>query len=92
MPAHVQETVTVVGTAPVLDVSSAHIGVNVSERDIKDLPVNGRQMSQLMLQAPGYRFRAEPRFRATQISPSISLLLGAAPAAAALDLPAVEPQ
>ena len=49
----VQETVTVVGTAPVLDVSSAHIGVNVGERDIKDLPVNGRQMSQLMLQAPG---------------------------------------
>jgi len=52
-PAGVQETVTVVGTAPVLDVSSAHIGVNVSERDVKDLPVNGRQMSQLMLQAPG---------------------------------------
>src|SRR5690349_22528471 len=52
-PAGVQETVTVIGTAPVLDVSSAHIGVNVSERDVKDLPVNGRQMSQLMLQAPG---------------------------------------
>src|SRR5262245_36817359 len=52
-PAGVQETVTVVGTAPVLDVSSAHIGLNVSERDVKDLPVNGRQMSQLMLQAPG---------------------------------------
>src|SRR5580765_1122048 len=52
-PAGVTETVTVVGSAPVLDVSSAHIGVNVSERDVKDLPVNGRQMSQLMLQAPG---------------------------------------
>src|SRR5215467_10142464 len=52
-PAGVQEAVTVIGTAPVLDVSSAHIGVNVSERDVKDLPVNGRQMSQLMLQAPG---------------------------------------
>ena len=33
-PAGVQETVTVVGSAPVLDVSSAHIGVNVSERDV----------------------------------------------------------
>ena len=42
-----------VGTAPVLDLSSAHIGVNVSERDVNNLPVNGRQMSQLMLQAPG---------------------------------------
>ena len=52
-PAGVQEVLTVVGTAPVLDMSSAHMGVNVSERDVKDLPVNGRQMSQLMLQAPG---------------------------------------
>ncbi len=52
-PAGVQEAVTVVGTAPVLDLSSAHIGVNVSERDVNNLPVNGRQMSQLMLQAPG---------------------------------------
>ena len=36
-----------------VDLSSARIGVNVSEREIKELPVNGRQMSQLMLQAPG---------------------------------------
>jgi len=52
-PAGVQEEVTVVGTAPVLDVSSARLGVNVSEREVQELPVNGRQMSQLMLQAPG---------------------------------------
>ena len=52
-PAGVQETVTVVGQSPVLDLSSARMGVNVSERDVVNLPVNGRQMSQLMLQAPG---------------------------------------
>src|SRR5512138_3899141 len=52
-PAGVQEAVTVVGTAAVLDLSSARIGVNVNERDVNNLPVNGRQMSQLMLQAPG---------------------------------------
>jgi hypothetical protein len=52
-PAGVQEQVTVVGIAPVLDVSSARLGVNVSEREVNQLPVNGRQMSQLMLQAPG---------------------------------------
>ena len=52
-PAGVQENVTVVATAPVLDISSARIGANVSEREVQDLPVNGRQMSQLMLQAPG---------------------------------------
>jgi hypothetical protein len=33
--------------------SSARIGVNVSEREVLNLPVNGRQMSPLMLQAPG---------------------------------------
>jgi hypothetical protein len=52
-PAGVQEAVTVVGSAPILDISSARLGVNVSERDVSELPVNGRQMSQLMLQAPG---------------------------------------
>jgi hypothetical protein len=52
-PAGVQEAVTVVGSAPLLDLSSARIGANVSEREVLNLPVNGRQMSQLMLQAPG---------------------------------------
>jgi carboxypeptidase family protein len=48
-----QENVTVIGTSPVIDISSAKIGANVSEREAQGLPVNGRQMSQLMLQAPG---------------------------------------
>jgi Carboxypeptidase regulatory-like domain/TonB dependent receptor len=52
-PAGVTEAVTVVGSAPVLDLSSAKIGVNLGEREVNNLPVNGRQMSQLMLQAPG---------------------------------------
>ncbi len=51
--AGVSETVMVVGTADALDISSARIGVNVTEREVQNLPVNGRQMSQLMLQAPG---------------------------------------
>lgn len=51
--AGVSEMVTVVGQAGALDISSARIGVNVSEREVQNLPVNGRQMSQLMLQAPG---------------------------------------
>ena len=52
-PAGVQESVTVTADIPVLDLSSARIGVNVSQREVDGLPVNGRQMSQLMLQAPG---------------------------------------
>jgi hypothetical protein len=52
-PAGVQEAVTVVGQTQVLDLSSARMGVNVSPREVDGLPVNGRQMSQLLLQAPG---------------------------------------
>jgi hypothetical protein len=52
-PAGLTETVTVTGQANNIDLSSARIGVNVSEREVLNLPVNGRQMSQLMLQAPG---------------------------------------
>ncbi len=51
--AGVTEAVTVKGNATAMDLSSARIGVNVSEREVQNLPVNGRQMSQLMLQAPG---------------------------------------
>jgi hypothetical protein len=52
-PAGVTETVTVQGTATTIDLSSARIGANVNQREVQDLPINGRQMSQLYLQAPG---------------------------------------
>jgi hypothetical protein len=52
-PAGVSETVTVTGGVQTIDLSSARIGTNVIEREVKDLPINGRQMSQLYLQAPG---------------------------------------
>ena len=52
-PAGVSETVQVTATVGTVDLSSASLGVNVGERDVLNLPVNGRQMSQLMLQAPG---------------------------------------
>jgi len=52
-PEGVTEQVVVHGNATAIDLSSARIGVNVGEREVENLPVNGRQMSQLMLQAPG---------------------------------------
>src|SRR5215207_8030063 len=52
-PAGLTESITVSGESTTIDLSSARIGVNVGERDVQNLPVNGRQMSQLMLQAPG---------------------------------------
>lgn len=47
------ETVTVTGTVPVVDLSSAKLGVNVSPDEIEHLPVNGRNFANLMTLAPG---------------------------------------
>jgi hypothetical protein len=52
--ANVNTVVTVDGGAlATVDTSSAREGVNVSEREVKQLPLNGRQVSQLYLMAPG---------------------------------------
>jgi hypothetical protein len=47
------EDVTVIGEERVVDSSSARMGANVNEREVHYLPINGRQLSQLYLQAPG---------------------------------------
>ena len=50
----VEEKVDIVadsGTA--IDTGSASMGVNVNPREVEALPLNGRQLSQLYLQAPG---------------------------------------
>lgn len=47
-------TVDVVGgTDAVINTASASIGATVNQREVRDLPINGRQLSQLYLQAPG---------------------------------------
>ena len=48
-----QEAVTVSAEAPVIDLSSAKIGVNVSPEEVQNLPVNGRNFANLMMLAPG---------------------------------------
>ncbi|MFN8060987.1 MAG: TonB-dependent receptor [Vicinamibacterales bacterium] len=52
-PATVSEAVTVTGEAPVIDISSAKIGVNVSPEEVDNLPVNGRNFANLMTLATG---------------------------------------
>ena len=47
------EQVTVSASAPVLDISSARTGVNVSPAEIEGLPVNGRNFANLMTLSPG---------------------------------------
>ncbi len=51
--AGVTETVSVSAVAPVLDVASARIGVNVSPEEVQNLPVNGRNFANLMTLATG---------------------------------------
>jgi hypothetical protein len=41
------------GELTVIDTSSARIGANVNEREVANLPLNGRQVSQLYLLVPG---------------------------------------
>ena len=41
------------GADAVIDTSSAAMGANVNPREVEGLPINGRQLSQLYLQAPG---------------------------------------
>ena len=54
-PASVQESVTVTGEAPLLDVTSSSIGGNIDPRQVSEIPVNGRDWQDLALMAPGVR-------------------------------------
>ncbi len=53
-PSTMVQTVNVSGgELTVIDTSSARIGANVNEREVANLPINGRQVSQLYLLVPG---------------------------------------
>jgi Carboxypeptidase regulatory-like domain len=53
-PAAVSTEITVSGgDMSVIDISSARVSANMPEREVSSLPLNGRQVSQLYLMAPG---------------------------------------
>src|SRR5262245_24622885 len=52
-PEGVAESVAVTADAPLVDTSSAHLGASVSNREVDNLPLNGRQVAQLYLLSPG---------------------------------------
>ena len=53
-PAEIQQSVNVDGgELVVVDTSSARVGGNVNEREVANMPLNGRQLSQLYLLVPG---------------------------------------
>ncbi len=53
-PTTTSESVNIVGgDQAAIDTASATMGANVNPREVQSLPLNGRQVSQLYLQAPG---------------------------------------
>lgn len=54
----VEESVTVTGTTPLVDVSQSKLGGNVDTRQVQELPVNGRNWMQLTMLTPGSRTNA----------------------------------
>jgi len=54
----VQETVTVTGEAPLIEVTSSTVSGNIDPRQMSELPVNGRNWMDLSLLAPGSRSNA----------------------------------
>jgi carboxypeptidase family protein/TonB-dependent receptor-like protein len=57
-PASLQETVTVLGEAPLIDVVSSTVSGNIDQRQVQELPLNGRNWLDLTLLAPGNRSNA----------------------------------
>ena len=54
-PSGVQESVTVTGEAPLLDVTTSTVSANIDARQVQELPLNGRNWLDLTLLAPGNR-------------------------------------
>jgi hypothetical protein len=53
-PASTQQTINVSGgDLAIIDTSSARVGNNINEREVAQMPINGRQISQLYLLTPG---------------------------------------
>ena len=51
----VQETITVTGESPLIDITSSSLGGNIDPKQMEELPVQGREWSSLALLAPGNR-------------------------------------
>jgi hypothetical protein len=47
------ESITVVGTSPMLQASTTELGTVISEKVVHDLPLNGRNFTQLLTLTPG---------------------------------------
>ncbi len=61
-PGNVSESVTVIGEAPLVATASSEVGALVNREQIRDLPLNGRDYTQLALLQPGVvQYREQSR-------------------------------
>ena len=58
-PSGVAESVTVTGQSPLIDTSTSSLGGNIDQRQVTELPSNGRNWMSLALLAPGNRTNAQ---------------------------------
>ena len=54
----IQETITVTGESPLIDIQQSELGGNITARQVEALPLNGRNWMQLTMLAPGSRVNA----------------------------------
>ena len=54
-PATVEESVTVTGVSPLIDVTQSHNATNIDPRQLSELPINGRNWLDLTMLAAGSR-------------------------------------
>lgn len=54
-PGSVEQTVTVTEQAPIVDVTKTNIGIDITQQQIQNMPLNGRDFGNLAYLAPGAR-------------------------------------
>ena len=54
-PSRVQETITVTAESPLVDTTTSTVAANIDPRQMRELPINGRNWMDLTLLAPGAR-------------------------------------
>src|SRR5438477_3628101 len=60
-PSTIQESVTVNGEAPLIETTSSSMSANLDPRQMRELPVNGRNWQDLIAVVPGARYNSQQR-------------------------------
>ena len=75
VPSAVQESVTVTGEAPLVDTTTSRLGGNIDPRQMRELPLNGRNWVDLTMLTPGSRVNAVSEVPTTSQASTVSFQL-----------------